>query len=164
MDSFLKSIECKTDDERFMFEALKEAIKAYKLGEVPVGAVLVQEGRVIAKGYNQVELLNDATAHAEMLCVTSAYSVLGNWRLLNTTLYCTLEPCSMCLGALFLSRVKRLCFGAKDIRHGACGSFVNLLEKTHPIHNIEVTEGVLAAHSQELLRLFFKEVRKKSVE
>lgn len=150
-----------SDDERFMLEALKQAWKAYQLGEVPVGAVLVLEGRVIARGYNQVEMLRDATAHAEMLCLTSGATAFEDWRLLNTTLYCTMEPCAMCAGAMFLSRIKRLCFGAKDIRHGACGSWVNLFEKAHPIHKIEITGGILAEESQEMLRSFFQKVRQK---
>jgi tRNA(adenine34) deaminase len=159
---FIEKIECQTEDEKFMLEALKEAFEAYKRGEVPVGAVLVLDQKVIARGYNLVESLKDAKAHAEMICLSSASKVIGDWRLLDTTLYSTLEPCCMCAGALILSRVKRVCFGARDIRHGGCGSFVDLFEKKHPIHQIEVSSGVLAFESQELLRLFFKEVRKKN--
>ncbi len=108
-------------DQRFLGEAYKEAKKAFEKGEVPVGAVLVHEQKIIARAHNQVEMLQDATAHAEMLCLTMGASSLGNWRLLDTTLYCTIEPCSMCAGAMFLSRIKRLVWGAKDIRQGPMG-------------------------------------------
>src|ERR1700761_6222819 len=115
------SIPVQTDDEKFMLEALKEAWKAFLKDEVPVGAVLVQDNRIIARGHNQVEMLKDATAHAEMLCITSGEAALENWRLIDTTLYATIEPCCMCAGALFLSRVPTLVWGAPDIRHGANG-------------------------------------------
>ena len=146
-------------DSVFMQEALKEARKAYKEGEVPVGAVLVGNGKVIARGHNQVELLKDATAHAEMLCIGSGAVALGNWRLLDTTLYCTIEPCCMCAGALFLSRVKRLVWGAPDLRHGANGSFCDLFALKHPTHSIEVTSGVLADICGALIQEFFRERR-----
>lgn len=142
-----------------MLEALKEAWKAYRKDEVPVGAVLVFEGRVIARGYNQVELLNDATAHAEMLCITSGTAEYGDWRLTDTVLYCTMEPCSMCAGAMFLSRVKRLVWGAPDLRHGANGSWVDLFAKEHPIHNVQTESGVLGEYASELMKRFFKEKR-----
>lgn len=148
------------DDERFMLEALKEAYKAYLADEVPVGAVLVKAGRVIARGYNQVEMLKDATAHAEMLCITAGETALDNWRLEETTLYVTLEPCSMCAGAMFLSRIQNLVWAAPDIRHGANGSFINLFDKQHPTHSIQVKSGVLADYSAHLLRDFFEKKRK----
>jgi tRNA(adenine34) deaminase len=148
------------DDERFMIEALKEAEKAYKAGEVPIGAVIVHEGRVIAKGHNQVEMLKDATAHAEMLCMTSGASALENWRLLNATLYCTAEPCSMCAGAMLLSRVKVLVWGAPDLRHGANGSWIDILKEKHPTHQIEVRKGVYKAEAAFLMKSFFQERRK----
>jgi tRNA(adenine34) deaminase len=149
------------EDEKFMREALKEARKAFDSHEVPVGAVLVYEGKVVARGHNQVELLQDATAHAEMLTLTMGSSFLQNFRLLDTTLYSTLEPCVMCLGALFLSRVGRLVYGAKDIRQGGCGSWVNLLEKPHPIHTLKVTSGILEAEGRALLQNFFSQLRKE---
>lgn len=142
-----------------MCEALKEAWKAYKEEEVPIGGVLVHEGKIIARGHNQVETLQDATAHAELLTITSASAALRNWRLQKTTLYTTLEPCMMCLGAILLSRVQRVVYGAKDIRHGALGSFVNLLEKPHPTHSIEVVGGVLENFSSQLMKDFFREQR-----
>lgn len=151
------------EDEKFMVEALKEAIKAYEAKEVPIGAVLVHEGRVLARGYNQVELLNDATAHAEMIAMTSGAARLENWRLLDCTLYSTLEPCTMCLGAALLSRVTRIVWGAPDLRHGALGSWVNLLEKPHPTHSLIVQGGVLEGPAALLLTSFFKE-RRESID
>ena len=149
-------------DEHFMREALKEAKKAYCEEEVPVGAVLVFEDRVIARGHNQVELLKDATAHAEMLCMGSGAQALDNWRLLNTTLYCTIEPCVMCAGALLLSRVKRLVWGAPDLRHGANGSWFNLFEHTHPTHTLSITSGILQDECAALMQQFFQERRRES--
>lgn len=143
-------------DEYFMQIALDEAKIAFDKQEVPVGAVLVQGNRVIAKAHNQVESLQDATAHAELICLREASSILKNWRLTHTTLYTTLEPCSMCLGAVLLSRVHRLVFGAKDKRHGACESWVNLLGVKHPTHTLEVERYVLEEQSAFLLKEFFK--------
>lgn len=153
------------DDEKFMLEALKEAWKAFQKEEVPVGAVLVKEGRVIARGYNQVEMLNDATAHAEMICMTAGSGALENWRLADTTLYCTIEPCSMCLGAMLLSRLPTLVWGAPDVRHGANGSWVDLLATQHPTHEITVRSGVLGEYAAALMKDFFQKRRleKKSV-
>ena len=148
-------------DERFMREALKEAKKAYDQEEVPVGAVLVHKNKVIARGYNQVELLQDATAHAEMICLTSGASNLQNWRLADTTLYCTLEPCSMCAGALLNARVKRLVWAAPDLRLGANGSWTDLFALKHPMHALEITPRILEAESADLMRQFFQETRKK---
>jgi tRNA(adenine34) deaminase len=147
------------EDEKFMREALKEASKALKQGEVPIGAVLVLDGKVIARGHNQVEMLQDATAHAEMLCITSGTVALENWRLNDATLYSTLEPCPMCAGAAILSRVKRIVWGAPDLRHGANGSWVNIFEKSHPIHNIEIEGHLLEGESADLLRNFFRQRR-----
>lgn len=142
-----------------MFEAVKEANKAFDQGEVPVGAVLVHQGQVIARGFNQVETLKDATAHAEMICITAGSEALGNWRLKECTLYCTLEPCMMCAGAMFLSRVDRLVWGAPDHRHGANGSFIELFRLKHPMHVIEVTSGILEEPCSLLMKEFFQKVR-----
>lgn len=150
------------DDERFMLEALKEAWKAFKAKEVPVGAVLVQNGRIIARGHNQVELLKDATAHAEMLCITAGEAALENWRLADTVLYSTIEPCSMCGGAMLLARVPMLVWGAPDIRHGANGSWINLFDKPHPTHTIEIRKGILGEHAASLMRQFFQKRRGNS--
>jgi tRNA(adenine34) deaminase len=159
--TFPFSIVPKDDDEKMMLEALKEAWKAYQKKEVPVGAVLVKDGKIVARGHNQIELLNDATAHAEMLCITAGENALENWRLQDTTLYCTIEPCSMCAGAMMLTRVPRLVWGAPDIRHGANGSWVNLFEKPHPMHTITIKSGVLGEFAASLMQNFFREVRKE---
>lgn len=142
-----------------MMEALKEAWKAFKENEVPVGAVLVQDDRVIARGHNQVELLKDATAHAEMICMTAGSGAVDNWRLADTILYCTMEPCCMCAGAMLLARVPVLVWGAPDLRHGANGSWINVFDKTHPTHALSVRRNVLAAPAAALLREFFQKRR-----
>ncbi|MEC7839029.1 MAG: tRNA adenosine(34) deaminase TadA [Chlamydiota bacterium] len=149
----------KNEDEHFMLEALKEAWKAYQAGEVPVGAVLVHEGKIIARAHNQVEMLKDATAHAEMLCITIGEAALDNWRLPETTLYCTVEPCSMCAGAMLLSRVPTLVWGAPDMRHGANGTWVDLFEKQHPTHSIDIRKGILQDEASWLMRDFFQKRR-----
>lgn len=161
MTRFPFPLSYQNEDEFFMLEALKEAWKAFQAEEVPVGAVLVKDKKVIARGFNQVELLKDATAHAEMLCITAAETALDNWRLTNTTLYCTVEPCSMCAGAVLLSRVQTLVWGAPDLRHGANGSWVNLFEKTHPTHQVEIRKGILSEPCSALLREFFQQQRKR---
>ena len=148
-----------SDDERFMREALREAKKAYLIDEVPVGAVVVYEGEIIARGHNQVELLRDATAHAEMCAITTAESALGNWRLSECTLYSTLEPCTMCAGAMLLSRVHTLVWGAKDLRHGANGSWINVFELSHPTHLLNIRHGVLKQWCEMPLKQFFQSKR-----
>jgi tRNA(adenine34) deaminase len=147
-----------------MLEALKQAWRAFQEDEVPVGAVLVHEGRIIARGYNQVELLHDATAHAEMLCLTAGEAALENWRLLDTTLYCTIEPCCMCAGAIFLTRIATLVWGAPDLRHGAHGSWVDVFSQAHPIHNIQVRKGIFQNEAASLLKEFFIKQRLKKRE
>ncbi len=147
-------------DALFMEEALFEAKMAFAKEEVPVGAVAVFNGKIIARAHNLVEALQDASAHAEVLCLRKAAEVLGGWRLLGVTLYSTLEPCSLCAGALFSFRVERVVWGAPDLRQGADGSFVNLLGLDHPIHKLSVTRGVLAEESAGLLRAFFQKKRK----
>lgn len=144
-----------------MLEALKEAWKAFQEGEVPVGAVLVKNGQIIARGHNQVEMLRDATAHAEMLCVTAGEVALENWRLTDTVLYCTIEPCAMCAGAMLLSRISRLVWGAPDIRHGADGSWIDLFSKPHPTHTLTIHRGVLQELCAILMRDFFQQRRKE---
>lgn len=161
MINFPYTIIPKDDDEKFMFEALKEAWRAFQKEEVPIGAVLVQNGRVIARGHNQVEMLQDATAHAEMLCITAGEVALENWRLADTTLYCTIEPCTMCAGAMFLARVPKLIWGAPDLRHGANGSWVDVFLKQHPTHAVNVSKGVLEAPCAALMRDFFVKRRKE---
>ncbi len=148
-------------DLYFMKEALKEAKKALEKDEVPVGAVLVYQDKVIARGHNEVEILQDATAHAEMICITAGTTALENWRLSETTLYCTLEPCPMCAGAILASRISRLVWGAPDLRLGANGSFFDLFALNHPMHSLEITPRVLEAESALLLKTFFEVTRKK---
>ncbi|MFA5250384.1 MAG: tRNA adenosine(34) deaminase TadA [Parachlamydiales bacterium] len=148
-------------DLYFMQEALKEARKAFERGEVPVGAVVVIQDKIIARGHNQVELLKDATAHAEMLALSVAFAFVQDWRLTEATLYCTLEPCLMCAGAMFSSRLGRLVWGAKDLRLGAGGSFLDLFQIKHPMHTISVTKEILADESTRLLKLFFQRQRQK---
>jgi tRNA(adenine34) deaminase len=152
----------KNDDEKFMSEALKEAWKAFKADEVPIGAVLVHEGRIIARGFNQVEMLKDATAHAEMLCITAGEATLENWRLSGTTLYCTIEPCCMCAGAILLSRIPFLVWGAPDIRHGANGSWIDIFEKKHPTHSLEIRKEVLKEPCADLIKDFFQKRREET--
>ena len=147
-----------------MYEALKEAKKAFLEKEVPIGAVMVHEGKIIARGFDQVELLKDATAHAEMLCITSAENALDNWRLTGCTLYCTIEPCPMCAGALLLSRVDCLVWGAPDIRHGANGSWGDLFAKPHPTHTLNIRSGVLKPWCEQPLKLFFQKRRSENKE
>lgn len=147
-----------------MLEALKEAWKAFLRDEVPVGAVLVRDQEIIARGYNQVELLQDATAHAEILCITSAEAAIENWRLKGCVLYTTLEPCCMCAGAMFLSRVSTLVWGAPDLRHGANGSWVDLFTLSHPTHSVEVRQGVLSHECALLMKQFFQLKREKKDE
>lgn len=149
-------------DEFFMKEALKQAKKGKAEGEVPVGAVLVYQDKIIAKGYNQVELLQDATAHAEMICLTSGAHFLENWRLVDTTLYCTLEPCAMCAGAILASRVKRLVWAAPDIRLGANGSWIDLFNQKHPMHTVDIVSGLCREESSLLMTEFFQERRKSN--
>ncbi|NGX40248.1 MAG: tRNA-specific adenosine deaminase [Candidatus Anoxychlamydiales bacterium] len=150
-------------DKFFMFEALKEAKKAFDIDEVPVGCVLVHDNRIIARGHNQVEKLTDATAHAEMICLTSGSAHLNDWRLEDTTLYTTLEPCIMCAGAIINARVKRVVYSAKDLRVGANGSFIDVFKKKHPIHVVEIESGVLEKISSDLLREFFQKARKSKL-
>lgn len=145
----------------FMQEALKMAKRAAREEEVPVGAVLVREGRIVARGYNQVEMLKDATAHAEMLCLTAGSEALGDWRLEGATLYSTLEPCAMCAGAMHSCRITRLVWAAPDIRMGANGSWVNLFSQKHPMHAIEVRSGILEEEAALLMKEFFQKVRKR---
>lgn len=146
-------------DEIYISEALKEAEKAFDSGEVPVGAVIVHDGKIIARAHNQIKLLKDPTAHAEILAITQAASYLANERLINTAIYVTIEPCSMCAGALVLARVKRLVYGAGDPRTGACGSVVNITDNKKLNHRVKVTKGVLEKECAGLLKEFFSRLR-----
>ena len=142
-------------DHFFMGEALRQAARAGEAEEVPVGAVIVRAGRIIARAYNQVELLKDATAHAEMLALTQAEEVAGDWRLTDCTLYVTKEPCPMCAGAMVHVRLARVVYGARDEKGGAAGSALNLLQFPTLNHRCEITSGVREAECRALLRGFF---------
>lgn len=148
-------------DDDFMRLALAEAECAAAAGEVPIGAVIVHDGRVIGRGRNACERLNDATAHAELVAITAAGSALGDWRLEDCTLYVTLEPCPMCLGACLNARVKRVVYGAREPKSGACGSVVDLAAPPGYNHAVAVTGGVLADLAGGLMRGFFRDLREK---
>ena len=150
-----------TTDEDWMRQALREAQAAGAEGEVPVGAVIVCDGRVIGRGRNACEKLQDATAHAEMVALTAASQALGTWRLEDCTLYVTLEPCPMCLGGCLNARVKKVVYGALEPKCGACGSVVDLSAPPGYNHRIEVAGGILAEESSQLLKGFFRALREK---
>lgn len=149
------------NDKYFMELALAEAQRAAVEGEVPIGCVIVHEGMVIGKGHNRTEALNDPTAHAEILAITAAANHLESWRLEDCSVYCTLEPCPMCAGALVLARAKRLVFGAKDPKFGGCMSIYNIVQDIRLNHQLEVIPGVLEDKVAELMKSFFKAVRIK---
>jgi tRNA(adenine34) deaminase len=143
----------------FMQAALNEASLAEALGEVPIGAVIVLDGAIIGRGHNLRETSNDPTTHAEMVAIREAAENIGHWRLLDTTLYVTLEPCVMCMGAIILARIPRLVFACRDPRAGAVGSIYDFSNDEHFNHKVEVTEGVLEQKSSKMLKGFFKELR-----
>ena len=151
-------------DHYFMGEALRQARRAFRSEEVPVGAVLVREGQIIGRAHNQVELLKDATAHAEMLVLTQAAEAVGSWRLEGVTIYVTLEPCAMCAGAMVLGRVSRLVYGADDPKAGACGSVMNVVDHPALNHRVPTEKGLLADRCGEVLRDFFAARRGKAEE
>ena len=142
-----------------MQTTLELAKEAYRADEVPVGAILVKDGAVIATGQNRRETLQDPTAHAELLAIRAATEITGSWRLTETTLYVTLEPCAMCAGAIIQSRIPRLVFGARDPKAGACGSICDLTNEPRFNHRVIVQSGVLAEDCSQLLQQFFRELR-----
>jgi tRNA(adenine34) deaminase len=146
-------------DLTFMQMALDEAARGSAIGEVPIAAVIVQDSRVLAQAHNYRELWQDPTAHAEVIVIRAAAAVLGTWRLTDTTLYVTVEPCSMCIGAIILARVSRVVFGSWDPKAGACGSLFDLPSEPRLNHRVAVTGGVLEQESQALIQKFFKELR-----
>jgi tRNA(adenine34) deaminase len=152
------------DDEQGMRAALREAQAAADQDEVPVGAVIVHDGMVIGRGHNQVEALNDATAHAEIVAIGAASSALESWRLVDCTLYVTLEPCAMCAGAMVLARVGRLVYAAADPKAGACGSVLDVIGEKRLNHSVSVTSGVLAEEASALLKDFFVRKRRAAEE
>lgn len=146
-------------DEYFMRDALRQAQKAYAADEVPVGAAVVREDKIIARAHNQVELLKDATAHAEMLALTEAEAAIGDWRLMDCDLYVTKEPCAMCAGAIVHTRIRRVIFGCADPSAGAAGSVMNLLQMQSLNHRCQITSGVLQKECAAILQDFFRERR-----
>ncbi|NLF66640.1 MAG: tRNA adenosine(34) deaminase TadA [Chloroflexi bacterium] len=146
-------------DERWMRLALEQAAQAAALGEVPVGAIAVYDGRIIGAGYNRKESDQDPTAHAEMIALRQAAGYLRNWRLIGVTLYATLEPCPMCAGAMIQARLERLVYGAPDTRFGAGGTIVDVLGEPRFNHLVAVTTGVLEEEAAELLQGFFRRLR-----
>lgn len=144
-----------------MLEALSEAENAAGLGEVPVGAVIVQNGKIIGRGHNFRESAHDPTAHAEMIAIRRAAAELGSWRLLDSTLYVTLEPCVMCMGAIILARIPRLVFACRDPRAGAAGSIYDFSRDERFNHRVEVAEGVLGERCSDYLSSFFRNLRKE---
>ncbi|MGA1790118.1 MAG: tRNA adenosine(34) deaminase TadA [bacterium] len=147
-------------DERFMGLALDEARHAMAEGEVPVGAVLVENQKVISRGYNRVEGLKDPTAHAEIEAIRKAAQILDRWRLTKTTLYVTVEPCCMCLGAIILARIERLVFGIQEPKSGFCGSQADLTKTIFNRYGLSVDSGVLADEARDLMQKFFKKLRR----
>jgi tRNA(adenine34) deaminase len=151
-------------DESFMRHALRQAAKAYEAAEVPIGAVVVRGGGIIGRAHNQVELLKDATAHAEMLALTQAEAAVGDWRLVDCDLYVTKEPCVMCAGAIVHVRIRRLIFGCADPKSGAAGGMTNLLQHPALNHHCEITSGVLQNECAAILQDFFQKNRASKTE
>jgi tRNA(adenine34) deaminase len=148
------------EHEKWMEQAFSEAEKAYQKKEVPVGAVVVYENRVIGRGHNLIETLQDPTAHAEILAITAAANYLASWRLDDTSLYVTLEPCSMCAGAILNARIREVVFGASDPRLGACGSVVNMLQNDRLRSSVSMIPGILQTKCESILKDFFIKLRK----
>lgn len=155
-----RGVHFSSKDESFMHLALRQAQHAYREGEVPIGAIVVSsDGVVLSASRNRIEASNDATAHAEIDCMRKVSKLINNWRLVDCTLYSTLEPCAMCLSAMQSFRIKRIIYGANDNRLGACGSWIDLGNMKHPFHKIEISGGLLASESSLLLRRFFQSKR-----
>lgn len=147
------------EDQAFMRIALEEAARAPAIGEVPIGAVVVRGGQILAQAHNYRELWQDPTAHAEIIAIRAAATTLGTWRLTETTLYVTVEPCTMCIGAIILARIPRVVFGAWDLKAGACGSVFDLTNEARLNHHVEVLGGLLEQESQTLIQRFFRQLR-----
>ena len=154
-------MEMPGSDEWFMRQAMKESRKALVKGEVPVGAIVVKDGRVIGRGWNQVETLKDATAHAEMIALTAAQEALGDWRLEGCTLYVTKEPCPMCAGAIVQARIPRVVIGCMNPKAGCAGSVLDMLHEDGFNHQAEVETGVLGEECSRMMKDFFKELREE---
>ena len=148
---------------KFMYSALQEAERAFEENEIPIGAVIVYQDKIIARGYNQTEKLKDPTAHAEMIAITAATNYLQNWRLNECDLYVTAEPCVMCTGAILLSRIKNVYFGTYEPKFGACGSLFNIIESDKYNHKPNVFSGIYAEESKALLEKFFSRKRASEI-
>lgn len=149
------------EDQAWMYVALEEAKKAELIGEVPIGAIIVKDGEVIGKGYNLRETKHDPTAHAEMVAIREACDRIGAWRLLDCTLYVTLEPCPMCAGAIVQSRIQRVVYGTSDPKAGCAGTLMNLLQEPRFNHETELTDGVLQSECAMILTQFFRKLRQQ---
>ncbi|MBQ6370867.1 MAG: tRNA adenosine(34) deaminase TadA [Firmicutes bacterium] len=147
--------------DKYMEEALQEAKKAAAMGEIPVGAVIVKDGEIISRGHNRTETDKDPTAHAEMIAIRGAAKALGGWRLPGCTLYVTLEPCSMCAGAIVWARIERLVIGTMDPKGGACGSVFNIVQEPKLNHHVEVETGCMQETCSDLMKSFFKDLRRR---
>lgn len=161
MESLTNNVQSYDNDKKWMRSALSLAKDAVQMEEVPVGAVAVWQDQIIGRGFNRKEQWQDPTAHAELIALKEAAQFLQNWRLLDVTLYCTLEPCPMCAGAMIQARLPRLVYGAKDIRFGADGSIVDILSVENFNHKVAVTSGILEDEAADLLQQFFRILRKK---
>ncbi|HML37067.1 MAG TPA: tRNA adenosine(34) deaminase TadA [Bacillota bacterium] len=150
--------------EHFMQEALKEAEKALFIGEVPVGAVIEKDGKIVGRGHNMTETAKDPTAHAEILAIREAAKELGGWRLLGCRMYVTAEPCSMCAGAMVLSRLEKVWIGTPDPKTGACGSLMNILQDERLNHNVQIETGIMQQQCEKIMKTFFQKLRKKKSE
>ena len=153
-----------TEDEKFMKAALKEAMKAYQLGEVPIGCVIVYEGKIIGRGYNRRNTDKNTLSHAEITAINKASKKMGDWRLEGCTLYVTLEPCQMCAGAIVQSRMDRVVMGTRNPKAGCAGSILNILNMPEFNHQVELTENVLKEECTDILQSFFKELRIRNKE
>ena len=150
--------------EDFMQEALKEAEKALSINEVPVGAVIEKDGKIIGRGHNMTETSKDPTAHAEIIAIREAAKNLGGWRLLGSSMYVTTEPCSMCAGAMVLSRIEKVYIGTLDPKTGACGSLMNILQDERLNHNVEIETGIMQQQCEKIMKSFFQKLRRKKSE
>lgn len=148
-----------TEEERYMKEAIRQARKAWKLREVPIGCVIVKDGKIIARGYNRRNTDKNTLAHAELLAIRKASRALGDWRLEACTMYITLEPCQMCAGAIVQARISRVVIGSRNPKAGCAGSVLNLLQVPQFNHQVELTEGILEEECSSMLTDFFKELR-----
>lgn len=151
----------KEEKNKFMYAALKEAIKSYGKEEIPVGAVIVKDGKIIARGHNLKETKNDTTNHAEIIAIRKASKKIKSWRLTGCTMYVTLEPCTMCAGALIQARLDKVVIGTMDEKTGACGSVLNIIEDYKFNHKVEIEKGVMEKECKAILQQFFRELRIK---